>query len=101
MSAAALLPSPEQQQVISHRAGHLQVIACAGAGKTEAISRLPLPTIASRIGVELRNQYVLAYSPNNHTKDGKYHKLEVKIDQPAALPHLTARWRLGYYAPNE
>ncbi len=33
------VPSPEQQQVISHRDGHLQVIACAGAGKTEAISR--------------------------------------------------------------
>src|SRR3954467_2298455 len=31
--------SPEQQKVIAHRGGHLQVIACAGAGKTEAISR--------------------------------------------------------------
>ena len=34
-----LTPSPEQQKVIDHRGGHLQVIACAGAGKTEAISR--------------------------------------------------------------
>src|SRR5687768_836467 len=32
-------PSAEQQEVIAHRGGHLQVIACAGAGKTEAISR--------------------------------------------------------------
>lgn len=32
-------PSPEQQAVIGHRGGHLQVVACAGAGKTEAISR--------------------------------------------------------------
>lgn len=32
-------PSPEQELVINHRGGHLQVIACAGAGKTEAISR--------------------------------------------------------------
>lgn len=32
-------PSPEQQQVIDYRGGHLQVVACAGAGKTEAISR--------------------------------------------------------------
>lgn len=31
--------SPEQQKVVDHRGGHLQVIACAGAGKTEAISR--------------------------------------------------------------
>jgi DNA helicase-2/ATP-dependent DNA helicase PcrA len=31
--------SPEQEKVVHHRGGHLQVIACAGAGKTEAISR--------------------------------------------------------------
>src|SRR3954469_12602438 len=35
----AFVPSSEQQHVIAHRGGHLQVIACAGAGKTEAISR--------------------------------------------------------------
>ena len=29
----------EQQKVISHRGGDLQIVACAGAGKTEAISR--------------------------------------------------------------
>jgi DNA helicase-2/ATP-dependent DNA helicase PcrA len=32
-------PTLEQQRVIDHRDGHLQVVACAGAGKTEAISR--------------------------------------------------------------
>jgi len=36
---AVFEPSPEQKSVIAHRDGHLQVIACAGAGKTEAISR--------------------------------------------------------------
>ncbi|MGO9113411.1 MAG: 5-methylcytosine restriction system specificity protein McrC [Thermoguttaceae bacterium] len=39
MSSVKFTPSPEQQAVIDHRGGHLQVIACAGAGKTEAISR--------------------------------------------------------------
>jgi DNA helicase-2/ATP-dependent DNA helicase PcrA len=31
--------SPEQQAVVDHRHGHLQVIACAGSGKTESVSR--------------------------------------------------------------
>ena len=31
--------SEEQEKVVNHRGGHLQVIACAGAGKTEAIAR--------------------------------------------------------------
>ena len=39
MPTTTFFPSPEQQKVIDHRGGHLQVIACAGAGKTEAISR--------------------------------------------------------------
>ena len=37
--ASAFVLSPEQEKVVAHRGGHLQVIACAGAGKTEAISR--------------------------------------------------------------
>lgn len=39
MPKAGFKLSDEQRAVINHRSGHLQVIACAGAGKTEAISR--------------------------------------------------------------
>jgi len=60
-----------------------------------------LPGIASRIGLELRNQYVLAYSPSNKERDGKYRKVQVKVLAPEALPDLKARWRLGYYAPSQ
>jgi DNA helicase-2/ATP-dependent DNA helicase PcrA len=31
--------SAEQQRVVDYRDGHLRVIACAGSGKTESISR--------------------------------------------------------------
>ncbi|HEY3837696.1 MAG TPA: VWA domain-containing protein [Bryobacteraceae bacterium] len=58
-----------------------------------------LPNVATRIGIELRNQYVLAYSPSNREKDGKYRKVEIKVAEPAGMPHLKVRWRLGYYAP--
>jgi Ca-activated chloride channel homolog len=58
-----------------------------------------LPSVAARIGIELRNQYVLAYSPKNEARDGKYRKVEVKLTQPRGLPPLKAHWRLGYYAP--
>jgi Ca-activated chloride channel family protein len=60
-----------------------------------------LPSIATRIGIELRNQYVLAYTPKDQRRDGKYRSVEVKINQPASLPPLKARWRLGYYAPTD
>ena len=38
MSVQVLL-SPAQEAVVNHRGGDLQVIACAGSGKTESISR--------------------------------------------------------------
>jgi Ca-activated chloride channel homolog len=80
----------------------LAAIADQTGGRALAATNLrELPGIAERIGIELRNQYVLAYSPTNHSRDGKYRKIEVKLTQPKALPPLKARWRLGYYAPSE
>src|SRR2546425_13379464 len=31
--------TPAQQDAISHASGHLQLIACAGSGKTEVVAR--------------------------------------------------------------
>jgi VWFA-related protein len=58
-----------------------------------------LPDIAAKIGIELRNQYVLGYTPANPLRDGKYRRVTVKVVQPRGLPPLRAFWRLGYYAP--
>lgn len=58
-----------------------------------------LPDISAKIGIELRNRYVLGYSPTASQRDGRYHKVEVKVVPPRGLPKLTARWRTGYYAP--
>jgi Ca-activated chloride channel family protein len=60
-----------------------------------------LPSVAARIGIELRNQYVLAYSPKNQDRNGKYRRVEVNVSQPRGLPSLKAHWRLGYYAPTQ
>ncbi|MDP9055580.1 MAG: VWA domain-containing protein [Acidobacteriota bacterium] len=60
-----------------------------------------LPDVAAKIGIELRNQYVLGYSPSNQVRDGKYRKVSVKLVQPRGLPPLHAFWRTGYYAPTQ
>jgi Ca-activated chloride channel homolog len=60
-----------------------------------------LPDVAAKIGIELRNQYVIGYSPSNQTRDGKYRKIGVKLIQPRGLPPLHAFWRTGYYAPTQ
>jgi VWFA-related protein len=60
-----------------------------------------LPDVAAKIGIELRNQYVLGYSPTNQARDGKYRRVKIKVNQPRGLPPLRAFWRLGYYAPSQ
>jgi Ca-activated chloride channel family protein len=60
-----------------------------------------LPDVAAKIGIELRNQYVLGYSPTNEVRDGKYRKVGVKLIPPMGLPPLHAFWRTGYYAPTQ
>jgi VWFA-related protein len=60
-----------------------------------------LPDIAAKIGVELRNQYVLGYASSNQERDGKYRHVEVKLVQPPKMPLLRAFWRMGYHAPDK
>jgi len=60
-----------------------------------------LPDIAAKIGIELRNQYVLGYTPTNETRDGKYRRVRVRLVQPRGLPPLRAAFRTGYYAPSQ
>lgn len=59
-----------------------------------------LADIAEKIGIELRNRYVLGYSPRDVKRDGKFHKIQVRVVPPRGLPKLQAHWRSGYYAPS-
>jgi VWFA-related protein len=80
--------------------GLLQEISEQTGGRAFGVENLSeLPDIAAKIGLELRNQYILGYSPSNRDRDGKYRKVQVKLVQPHGLPPLKAFWRLGYYAP--
>jgi Ca-activated chloride channel homolog len=60
-----------------------------------------LADVATKIGVELRNQYVLGYRPNKIVRDGKWRKIKVKLLPPKGLPPLRVYARTGYYGPQE
>ncbi len=60
-----------------------------------------LPDVAAKIGIELRNQYVLGYNPKNTARDGKYRRVSVKLVKTTGLPQLKATFRTGYYAPTQ
>ena len=56
--SATLQLSPEQQQFVSHRGADLQVIACAGSGKTESISR----RVAALIAEGAPPEFIIAFT---------------------------------------
>jgi Ca-activated chloride channel homolog len=60
-----------------------------------------LPAIARKIGVELRDQYVLGYNPTQARRDGRFHKIKVRMRLAKSAPRLRVYAKSGYYAPSE
>ncbi len=60
-----------------------------------------LADVSTKIGIELRNQYVIGYRPKNPAHDGKWRKIKVKLLPPKGLPPLKVYAKTGYYAPTE
>jgi len=59
-----------------------------------------LPDIATKIGAELRNQYILGYHPSNKSHDARWRKIKIKLRAPKGLPPLSVYAKTGYYAPS-
>ena len=80
----------------------LTEISDVTGGRTFTIGNTnELADVATKIGIELRNQYVLGYRPSNPSKDGKWRKIKVRLNPPKGLPPLHVYAKTGYYAPTE
>jgi VWFA-related protein len=94
---------PPELRGRTHEEAHgpdlLNELAQQTGGRAFAVANLAeLPDVAAKIGLELRNQYVLYYSPKNLARDGKYRRIQVRLVKKAGLPPLMPVFRTGYYA---
>jgi VWFA-related protein len=64
-------------------------------GGFAAVNRNDFTTAFERIVKDNSSYYVLAYYPAANKRDGKFHKIEVRVRRPG----LTVRARRGYVAP--
>jgi Ca-activated chloride channel homolog len=88
---------PTQEEILGPEL--LSDLAEATGGRAFILDDIgQMPTLAHRIGTELRTQYVLGYRPENPPHDGKWHKINVKLKLPRKLAYLQARAKQGYYA---
>jgi len=69
-----------------------------------------MPNIYQEVGAMLRNQYSIAFRPKDLKRDGKFHKIEIKLVGPDGKPlkvidqnGKTVKYEIyareGYYAP--
>jgi Ca-activated chloride channel homolog len=78
----------------------LAVATAITGGRTFTIRNLKrVVDAAAQLSIELRNQYLVAYRPNNLAHDGMWHKLTVRVTPPQNLPRLRVYAKAGYYAP--
>ncbi|MBV9957728.1 MAG: VWA domain-containing protein [Acidobacteria bacterium] len=76
----------------------LQNFAAKTGGRYVATPGGPVMREAfTQIAEELSNQYTLTYAPPDSARDGRWHKLEVKLSRP----ELNVRTRKGYQAPKK
>jgi len=52
----------------------------------------------AQIQRDLREQYLLAYSPTNKNKDGSYRRIQIEIVNPELNKELKLNYRQGYFA---
>ena len=60
-----------------------------------------MPRVTENIGLRLRHQYMLAYQPQAMARDGRWHKISVKLRLPKKFPFLHVDARAGYYSGDE
>jgi DNA helicase II / ATP-dependent DNA helicase PcrA len=66
-----------QEKVIAHRDGHLQVIACAGSGKTESISR----RIAGLIAEGTEPASIIAFTFTERAAAELKHRITKRVEE--------------------
>ncbi|MGA8768248.1 MAG: VWA domain-containing protein [Candidatus Acidiferrales bacterium] len=89
-------PTPEERE----GPGLLGDMTMMTGGRTFVVKNVnQLPDIATKISMELRNQYVLGYIPSHRMHDGKWRKIKVRLNPPQGLPPLTVSAKSGYFAP--
>ncbi|MDP8990301.1 MAG: VWA domain-containing protein [Acidobacteriota bacterium] len=79
----------------------LEELAEATGGRHYRVDDIDqLASVAARVSTDLRNQYLLGYTPTNAGRDGKYRQVKVKV-AASGTAKLRTYYRRGYFAPLE
>lgn len=89
--------APRSESGVNGRKIMQQIAGRTGGQYFEAKNKAGLDAIYSNIALLLRQQYLLAYTPDKADSQGDFHKIVLTADKKG----LTVYTREGYYAPSE
>lgn len=85
----------EQPESAARARNQLEALTLATGGRSWFPADVDvIAAITPEIAHEIRNQYILGYTPSDLTKDGKFRTIRVEVNVPGS----TVRTRSGYYA---
>ncbi|HVP00387.1 MAG TPA: VWA domain-containing protein [Bryobacteraceae bacterium] len=96
----AIGPSPDNLSG-DNNGGLLKHLAEFTGGRLIELQGTGFADLAQKVIIDLRNRYLISYSPKDSARDGKYHAIKVQLIPPKGMGKLTAHWRTGYYAPTQ
>jgi Ca-activated chloride channel family protein len=79
----------------------LKHLAEITGGRLIEIGGSDLADLAQKIIIDLRNRYIISYSPDDKSRDGRHHNIQVQLRSPKGMGKLTVHWRTGYDAPTQ
>ncbi|HLX41932.1 MAG TPA: VWA domain-containing protein [Bryobacteraceae bacterium] len=94
----ALLSDDEPREAKKAAAALKALTTATGGLDYYPKSLAEIDQITPEVAHEIRNQYILAYSPTNQSLDGSFRKVDVVVN---GFGHPTVRTRNGYYASPE
>jgi VWFA-related protein len=97
MFAIGLLSAEEPQSAARAKKQLVELTEQTGGRSWFPNDVSEISSITPEIAHEIRNQYILAYTPSNLAADGSYRKVRVEVN----VPGVVVRTRSGYYAPRE
>jgi VWFA-related protein len=70
------------------------------SGRYVPVDRMgELADAVEKIRREIRAQYVLGYRPDALDRDGRFHRVELKVTPPAGMHRISVRYRRGWREP--
>jgi Ca-activated chloride channel family protein len=80
--------------------GLLERLCEALSGRYVPVDRMgELGDAVKKIHREIRAQYVLGYRPDTLDRDGRFHRVELKVIPPPGMHRIALRYRRGWREP--